>query len=144
MAAKTLTTRRYATVAEVADYTGLSEATIRNLLAMRELTAFRPVPGRIVLDLREVESFVQGSAGRQSTRGRKAHGIGIDRDSPRLLPKEGVPTSQLVTLSDLTDIGLTQEEIRALDPAPTEYRGLDGSPSWLSGDLVALLRGVDP
>ena len=61
MATRNRTAKRYATVAEVADYTGLSEGTIRNLLSTRELTAFRPVAGRVVLDLREVERFVRDS-----------------------------------------------------------------------------------
>jgi len=74
-----VTTKRYATVGEIADFTGLSEGTIRNLLATRERTAFRPVPGRILLDLREVETFVRNSADRRSTRGRKPHGIGINK-----------------------------------------------------------------
>lgn len=79
MTGKIRTAKRYATVAEAADFTGLSEGTIRNLLATRELTAYRPVSGRIVLDLQEVEKFIRSSAKRQSTRGRKPHGIGIDR-----------------------------------------------------------------
>lgn len=81
MATRIRTAKKYATIAEVADFTGLSEGTIRNLLTMRELTAYRPVPGRIVLDLQEVEKFVRDSAERPSARGRKAHGLGIDHQA---------------------------------------------------------------
>jgi len=88
MARKMGTPKRYATVAEVAAFTGLSEATVRNLLSTRELTAFRPVSGRIVLDLQEVEGFVRGSVQRQGTRGRKPFGIGVDCESGR---KSGPP-----------------------------------------------------
>jgi excisionase family DNA binding protein len=73
------TIKKYVSIADVAEYTGLSEGTIRNLLATRELTAFRPVPGRVVLDLREVERFVRRSAERRSTRGRQPHGVGIHK-----------------------------------------------------------------
>jgi excisionase family DNA binding protein len=77
MVAKVGHEKRFATVGEVAEFTGLSEGTIRNLLAMRQLTSFRPVPGRVLLDLREVEKFIKQSATRQSTRGRKPYGIGL-------------------------------------------------------------------
>ena len=69
MAAKSGTAKKYVTVAAAAEFTGLSVATIRNLIAMHELTGYRPVPGRIVLDLREVDAFVRLSIGRRSTRG---------------------------------------------------------------------------
>jgi excisionase family DNA binding protein len=76
MATKNTTAQRYAAVAEVAAYTGLSEGTIRTLLATGALTTFRPVPGRILLDLHEVDRLIRKSAGRQSTQGRKACGLG--------------------------------------------------------------------
>ena len=76
MATKTGAPKGYVSIDEAAAYTGLSAGTIRNLLATLELTAFRPVPGRIVLDIREVERFVRKSAGRRSTRGQKPRGTG--------------------------------------------------------------------
>jgi hypothetical protein len=55
MAARTTTAKRYVTITEVAAFTALSEGTIRNLLATGQLTSFRPVPGRDLLELRQVE-----------------------------------------------------------------------------------------
>jgi excisionase family DNA binding protein len=76
--------KRYATVPQVALFTGLSDGTIRNLLATGQLTGYRPVPGRILLDLREVENFMHESAKRRcGTRGCKPHGVGIDGSGER-------------------------------------------------------------
>jgi excisionase family DNA binding protein len=72
MAKKTAIAEKYVTVQKAAEFTGLSVATIRNLIATRDLTAFRPVPGRIVLDLSEIDKFMRRSSGQSSTRGRKA------------------------------------------------------------------------
>lgn len=72
MATKIAIQRKYITVAETAQFTGLSIGTIRNLLSMRLLTAFRPVPGRILLDLTEVDEFVRSRNGPRSTRGKGA------------------------------------------------------------------------
>lgn len=77
MATSTRSAKGYVTVAEAAHYTGLSEGTIRNLMATRELTAFRPVPGRVLLDLNDVDKFMRRSANRPGTRGSKPHGLGI-------------------------------------------------------------------
>jgi excisionase family DNA binding protein len=69
MTDKTGIAKQFVTIAEAAEFVGLSVSTIRNLLATGELTGFRPVPGRIVLDVREIESFVRRTSGQSSTRG---------------------------------------------------------------------------
>ncbi len=66
--------RKYVAISQAAEFAGLSPGTIRNLIATGELTAFRPVPGRIVLDLYEVDRLVRGSSGQSSTRGHKTVG----------------------------------------------------------------------
>ena len=72
MTAKKSMARKYVTIAEAAEYSGLSVGTIRNLVAMQDLSSFRPVPGRIVLDLEDIERFVRRSRGKSSTRGRRS------------------------------------------------------------------------
>jgi len=72
MSRKNTSMKGYVTVADAAEFTGLSVATIRNLLATRELTPYRPVPGRIVIGLDELDKFVRRTGGKASTRGRKA------------------------------------------------------------------------
>jgi excisionase family DNA binding protein len=53
--------RRYVTVQEAADYTGLSDKSIRRMLARRALTPYRPV-GRLLIDLRQLDALIQASA----------------------------------------------------------------------------------
>jgi excisionase family DNA binding protein len=60
-------TQRYLGVAEAARYTGLSADSVRSMIAGGKLTALRPVPGRIVLDKRELDSVVQGATRRPAT-----------------------------------------------------------------------------
>jgi excisionase family DNA binding protein len=63
---------RFFTVSTASVYTGLSEDSIRNLLSGRKLTALRPVPGRILIDRRELDALIQGSTGGPRTgRGRR-------------------------------------------------------------------------
>ena len=77
MATRSKALKGYVTVAEAAYYTGLSDSTIRSLIATLELTAYRPVPGRVLLSLNEVDRFVKRSANRPGTRGSKPCGLGI-------------------------------------------------------------------
>ncbi|MGE3804686.1 MAG: hypothetical protein AB7K24_08455 [Gemmataceae bacterium] len=63
--------KRYSDVYGVMLYTSLSESTIRRALASGELTAFRPVPGRVLLDLNQVDQWMQSGA--ISTRGAHLH-----------------------------------------------------------------------
>lgn len=65
--------KRYATVTEAAHFSGLSEKTIRRLLARRSLKAYRPVAGRIVVSLQELEAVIEGSAGAAGSRGLNLH-----------------------------------------------------------------------
>lgn len=65
--------KRFASVAEAASFAGLSGRTIRAMLSSRELTPFRPRPGRVVVDLRQLESVIRASARRRGTRGRHLH-----------------------------------------------------------------------
>jgi excisionase family DNA binding protein len=64
-----LAQRRYLSVASASEYTDLSQDTIRGLLASHKLTALRPVPGRVLIDRRELDSLLAGST-RAPRRGR--------------------------------------------------------------------------
>jgi excisionase family DNA binding protein len=66
--------KRWATIAEAAAYSGLSDKTLRRLIARRELVAHRPVPGRILVDLRALDAIIRSSAGAAGTRGCALHG----------------------------------------------------------------------
>jgi excisionase family DNA binding protein len=55
------TARRYLCVAQAADYSGLSVDSIRSLLSSGRLTSLRPVPGRVIIDRRELDALLQSS-----------------------------------------------------------------------------------
>jgi excisionase family DNA binding protein len=61
--------RRYLTVAHAAEYSDLSTDSIRSLISAGKLTALRPVPGRIVIDRRELDALLASST-RRPRRGR--------------------------------------------------------------------------
>ena len=52
---------RFIGVTGAGRYTGLSNSSIRRLLASGKLTGLRPVRGRILIDLRELESLMRTS-----------------------------------------------------------------------------------
>ncbi len=56
--AKVASPGRFLTVARAAEYTDLSQESIRRLLAAGKLTALRPVRGKILIDRRQLESMV--------------------------------------------------------------------------------------
>jgi excisionase family DNA binding protein len=58
---------RFLTVRQAAEYTALSQDSIRSMLARGRLTALRPVQGRVVIDLRELDAVVTSSSGRPRT-----------------------------------------------------------------------------
>ena len=63
---------RFLTIDAAAVYTGLSQGSIRRLLASRQLTPLRPVRGRIVIDRLELDSYVLGCTARpRSGRGKR-------------------------------------------------------------------------
>ena len=62
--------KRYATVDERSAFSGLSTRTLRGWIAEGKLTAYRPKPGRAVIDLRELDMLIQDSRGRPGTRGK--------------------------------------------------------------------------
>jgi excisionase family DNA binding protein len=62
---------RYLSVLQAARYAGLSADSIRNLLAGGKLKALRPVPGRVLIDRRELDAFILGS----TSRPRRGRGI---------------------------------------------------------------------
>jgi len=66
------TTQRYLTVASAAVYSALSEDSIRGLLSGNKLTALRPVPGRILIDRRELDALLLSSTHRPR-QGRGTH-----------------------------------------------------------------------
>jgi excisionase family DNA binding protein len=56
-----LAQRRYLTVAHAAAYTDLSADTIRQLISGGRLTGLRPVPGRVLIDRRELDALLASS-----------------------------------------------------------------------------------
>ena len=62
--------QRFLGVDDAAVYTGLSAESIRRALSAGKLMAHRPVRGRVLLDIRELESWVTASAGRRIRNGR--------------------------------------------------------------------------
>src|SRR5689334_20804727 len=53
--------QRYMSVAHAAAYSDLSTDTIRSLIATGRLTGLRPVPGRVLIDRRELDSLLASS-----------------------------------------------------------------------------------
>ena len=63
--------KRYLTVANAATYADLSPESIRRLIALRRLTAHRPVRGRVLVDRRELDALILSSnTNQQGGRGR--------------------------------------------------------------------------
>ncbi len=52
---------RFLTVARAAEYTDLSQDSIRSMISSRKLTGLRPVPGRVLVDRRELDSVILSS-----------------------------------------------------------------------------------
>jgi excisionase family DNA binding protein len=70
---------RYLTVVQAADYTALSQDSIRALLAGGKLTALRPVAGRILIDKQELDALLRSSTRRPSRgRGQRRARLGAD------------------------------------------------------------------
>ncbi|MGE0609533.1 MAG: helix-turn-helix domain-containing protein [Pirellulales bacterium] len=75
---------RWLSIDRAADYSSLSVASIRRLLAGGKLVARRPVRGRVVIDRLELDSFVAGSVA----------SIRVGRGKHRMTsPKVGQPNS---------------------------------------------------
>jgi hypothetical protein len=51
------------------EFSGVSQRTLRRLIARQELTPYRPVRGRVLVDLRELDALIRSSAGAAETRG---------------------------------------------------------------------------
>ena len=62
MQVEVVTRRRWLSVEAGANYSTLSEETLRRLLAEGKLTAHRPVPGRVLIDREELDDFLAASA----------------------------------------------------------------------------------
>ncbi len=67
--------KRYLTVAHAAEYADLSPDSIRSLLSSGKLTALRPVPGRVLIDRRELDALLQAST-KRPRRGRGVYDRG--------------------------------------------------------------------
>jgi excisionase family DNA binding protein len=61
-------------VRQAADYTGLSERTIHRMITDGRLSGHRPVPGRLLIDLRQLDDLIQKSAGMPGSRGTHLNG----------------------------------------------------------------------
>jgi excisionase family DNA binding protein len=74
---------RWATAVQAASYTGLSEKTIKRMVTDGRLAGHRPVPGRLLIDLRELDELIQKSAGVPGSRGTHLNGeTGSDARTP--------------------------------------------------------------
>jgi excisionase family DNA binding protein len=60
--------RRWLSVAEAAEYSSLSGDAIRGLLSTGRLTPHRPVPGRVLIDRRQLDALIQSATARPSRR----------------------------------------------------------------------------
>jgi excisionase family DNA binding protein len=81
-----LAQRRYISVADASSYTSLSIDTLRGLLATGKLTALRPVPGRVLIDRRELDALLASST-RRPRRGRGCYA----RSAPETEHSEATP-----------------------------------------------------
>ena len=61
--------RKYVGIQGAAVLSGLSVPTIRHLVARGELVAYRPVPGKLVVSVEQLDSYIRSTAGQQSSRG---------------------------------------------------------------------------
>jgi excisionase family DNA binding protein len=59
-----LSQRRYLSVADASAYCALSQDTLRGMLSSGRLTAYRPVRGRVLIDVRELDAVIQASTKR--------------------------------------------------------------------------------
>jgi excisionase family DNA binding protein len=76
--------RRYATLKVAEEFSGVSQRTLRRLIARQRLTSYRPVRGRVLVDLRELDALIRSTAGAAGTRGAHLTGArGEDSDLPR-------------------------------------------------------------
>lgn len=68
------TRRRYLSLSGAADYTSMSQSSLRRLIRTGELTGFRPAgAGKILVDAHELDALLRRSAGRPSARGHHLH-----------------------------------------------------------------------
>jgi hypothetical protein len=66
---------RWLPIDAASTYSGLSQQSIRRLLAAGKLTPHRPVPGRVLIDKRQLDALIQAAVGRpRSKRGRRSRG----------------------------------------------------------------------
>ena len=64
---------RFVGIEDAACYLGVSSATVRKLVSEEKLTALRIVPGRVLLDRREIDKVALASASSpRCTRGRRS------------------------------------------------------------------------
>jgi len=62
--------KRYAKIEECSEYSGLSVRTLHRMVADGRLTGYRPIAGRLLIDLHELDAFVRAAAGGKCARGR--------------------------------------------------------------------------
>ena len=55
--------KRFLTVKHSAEYSDLSEESLRRLLAAKKLTALRPVRGRVLIDREELDAYIRSCKG---------------------------------------------------------------------------------
>jgi hypothetical protein len=85
--------RRTATYAVASEIFGISVSSLRRLTAAKELTVYRPVPGRVVLDLAEVEAFVKS----HTATPRKGRGIRRAKSASSTPPAATTPPATTTT-----------------------------------------------
>ena len=59
---------RFGSYPEAETYSGLSQSTLRMLVREGRLTVYRPVPGRTLLDFRQLDDVVRSGAGKPTAR----------------------------------------------------------------------------
>ncbi len=59
----------FASVKGAMEFCGLSERTIRQMLADGRLTPYRPIPGRVLISLEELEKLIRESRNQEGARG---------------------------------------------------------------------------
>ena len=64
-------------VSQAASYSGLSEKSVRSLIASGKITPRRPLRGLIVVDRFELDSYINGSTSRPRTS--RGNGVGSKR-----------------------------------------------------------------
>jgi excisionase family DNA binding protein len=62
--------RQFVGVVEAGAYSGLAPRTVRAMIAEGRLGGYRPCPGRVLVNLAELDALIRKSRGKPGTRGK--------------------------------------------------------------------------